>query len=234
AAEGYERIIAPWKSVSGLDLEAALPVVLNTMYKRQFKSDQLLTNFEVWHELDYLNEAKARAGTLLEFVCTRSGTAHGFAVWFQTRLFGKIGFSTHPGTSDSVYGQVFLPFPHPVPLKEGEKIRAGLHADLVGTDYVWRWELELPAAPGRDRVNFKQSTFQGGRMTASSLRKRAAEFVPVLSEAGLAERWLFMAMDGKAPLDQIAIKAAENFPHTFARVEDAFRRAGEISDRYSR
>lgn len=234
APEGYDRIIAPWKSVSGLDLEAALPVVLNTMYKRLIKPDQLLTNCLVWHELDYLNGANARAGTLLEFVCTRSGTAHGFVVWFETQLFEKIGFNTQPGTADSVYGQIFLPLLHPVKLSEGEKIRAGLHADLVGTDYVWRWDLELPAAPGRDAVNFKHSTFQGGRMTPSSLRKRAAEFVPVLSEAGLAERWLFMAMDGKTPLDQVAIKAAEHFPHTFARVEDAFRRAGEISDRYSR
>jgi len=234
APEGYERIIAPWKNVSGLDLEAALPIVLNTMYKRQFKSEQLLTDSQVWHELDYLNGANARAGDLLEFVCTRSGTAHGFALWFETRLFREIGFSTQPGTSNSVYGQVFLPFLFPVQLTAGEKIRAGLYADLVGTDYVWRWELERPAAPGRDAVNFKQSTFQGGRMTPSSLRKRAAEFVPVLSEAGLAERWLFMAMDGRTPLDQVAIQAAEHFPHTFARVEDAFRRAGEISDRYSR
>ncbi|HJZ65085.1 MAG TPA: 50S ribosomal protein L11 methyltransferase [Candidatus Acidoferrum sp.] len=234
APEGYEKIVAPWKTVSGLDLEAALPVVLNTMYKRLIKPDQLLTKPQVWHELDYLNGANARAGTLLEFACTRSGTAHGFAIWFQTWLLGEIGFGTQPGTSDSVYGQIFLPLVHPVKLTEGEKIRAGLHADLVGTDYVWRWELELPASPGREAVNFKQSTFQGGRMSPSSLRKRAAEFVPVLSEAGLAERWLFLAMDGKTPLDQVAIKAAKHFPHTFARVEDAFRRAGEISDRYSR
>jgi len=83
-------------------------------------------------------------------------------------------------------------------------------------------------------VNYRQSTFQSSGITPGSLRKRSAEFVPVLSEAGLAERWLLMAMDGKTPLEQVAIKAAEHFPHTFARVEDAFRRAGEISDRYSR
>ena len=234
APEGYERIIAPWKAVPGLDLEAALPVVLNTMYKRLLKPDQLLTKPQVWHELDYLNGANARAGTSLEFVCTRSGIAQGFGLWFETRLFGEIGFCTQPGTRDSVYGQVFLPLLHPVKLMEGEKIRAGLYADLVGTDYVWRWELDLPPSQGRDAVNFKQSTFQGGGMSPSSLRKRAAEFVPVLSEAGLAERWLFMAMDGKTPLDRVAIEAVEHFPHTFARVEDAFRRAGEISDRYSR
>ena len=232
--ESYDRIVAPWKSVAGLDLEGALPIVLNTMYKRQFKPEQLLTEPKVWHELDYLDGANARAGCVLQFVCRRAGTAHGFVIWFQTHLFEGIGFNTRPGTADSVYGQVFLPLLCPVDLSEGEAVRAGLYADLVGTDYVWRWEFESAAAKGRGANSFKQSTFQGGKLSPSSLRKRAAEFVPVLSEAGLAERWLFLAMDGKTPLDQVAAKAAEQFPHTFARVEDAFRRAGEISDRYSR
>ncbi len=234
ASENYERIIEPWKSVAGLDLEAALPVVLNTMYKRQCKAGQLMSDGQEWHVLDYLNGANPRAGSALQFTCTRAGTVHGFTLWFETSLFGEIGFSTEPGAKDSVYGQVFLPLLHPVNVEAGERVCAALHADLIGTDYVWRWEFRIEARTGRDAVNYQQSTFQGGGITPGSLRKRSAEFVPVLSEAGLAERWLLMAMDGKTPLEQVAVKAAEHFPHTFARVEDAFRRAGEISDRYSR
>ena len=234
APENYERIIAPWGSVTGLDLRAALPVVLNTMYKRQCKAEQLISDAQEWHVLDYLNGANQRASSTLQFTCTREGTVHGFTLWFETSLFEDIGFCTEPGTKDSVYGQVFLPLLEPVKVEAGERICTGLHADLVGTDYVWRWEFESAARPEREAMNYRQSTFQGGGITPGSLRKRSAEFVPVLSEAGLAERWLLMAMDGKTPLEQLAIKAAEHFPHTFARVEDAFRRAGEISDRYSR
>jgi type I protein arginine methyltransferase len=234
APENYERIIAPWKSVPGLDLEAALPVVLNTMYKRQCKPEQLLSRAQEWHVLDYLAGANPKAGSTVRFKATRAGTMHGFTVWFETKLFGEIGFCTKPGTKDSVYGQVFLPLLMPVEVDAEEEICAELHADLIGTDYVWRWESKAEAKPGRNAVNYRQSTFQGGGISPSSLRKRSGEFVPVLSEAGLAERWLFMAMDGKTPLEQIAVKAAELFPHTFSRAEDAFRRAGEISDRYSR
>jgi len=232
--ESYERIIAPWKSVGGMDLEAALPVVLNTLYKRQCKAEQVISDALEWHDLDYLNDANPRASATLQFTCTRTGTVHGFALWFEAKLFGEIGFRTQPGTKDSVYGQVFLPLMEPVEVAAGERVCAGLHADLVGTDYVWRWEFETAAKPGKEAAKFAQSTFQGGGFSPGSLRKRSAEFVPVLSEAGLAERWLMMAMDGKTPLEQVAAKAAEHFPHTFARVEDAFRRAGEISDRYSR
>jgi len=230
----YDQIIAPWKRVPELNLEAALPVVLNTMYKRQCKPEQLVSNSQEWHVLDYMNGANPRAGGALRYVTTRAGTVHGFAVWFETKLLGEIGFCTEPGSTNNVYGQVFLPLLKPVEVVEGEEICAGLHADLIGTDYIWRWEFEAPARPGRDVVCYRHSTFQGGGITPSSLRKRSAEFVPVLSEAGLAERWLLLAMDGKTPLDEIAQKAAEHFPHTFSRVEDAFRRAGEISDCYSR
>lgn len=234
APETYERILAPWKGVSGIDLEAALPVVLNTMYKRQCKPEQVISEMHRWHVLDYPNGAEPRAGKTFQFVVKRPATIHGFSVWFETKLFGDIGFTTQPGTKESVYGQVFLPLLAPVSVGAGEEICAGLHANLVGTDYVWRWEVEAAARPDRQAVHYRQSTFQGGGLTPASLRKRSAEFVPVLSEAGLAERWLLQAMDGRAPLEQIALKAAENFPHTFSRAEDAFRRAGEISDKYSR
>ena len=234
ASDNYERIIAPWRSVAGVDLEAAVPVVLNTMYKRQCKPEQLLSEPQAWHVLDYPNEAAPRASAKLKFWATRTGMVHGFTVWFATKLYENAGFCTEPGTKESVYGQIFLPFLRPVEMLAGEEVHAGLHADLVGTDYIWRWDFEMAAHPGREAANFQQSTFQGGGLSPASLRKRSAEFVPVLSEAGLAERWLWMAMDGKTPLEKIAMKAAENFPHTFSRVEDAFRKAGEISDRYSR
>ena len=232
--ETYERIIAPWRDVPGLNLNAALPVVLNTMYKRQCKPDKLISNAQEWHALDYMGGANPKAGSTLQLRAARGGTIHGFILWFETKLYDDIGFSTEPGSADSVYGQVFLPLLAPVKVRQGEEICAGLHADLIGTDYVWRWELNLDASAEREPVNYRQSTFQGGGMTPSSLRKRSGEFVPVLSEAGLAERWLLMAMDGKTPLEQIAVKAAEQFPYTFSRAEDAFRRAGELSDRYSR
>ena len=232
--EIYERIIAPWKCVAGLDLNAALPIVLNTIYKRQCQPDKLISDTREWHTLDYLAGADAKAGNTLRFMATRQGIIHGFIVWFDTKLHERIGFSTAPGSMDSVYGQVFLPLLEPVKVAAGEEICAALHADLIGTDYIWRWEFKADAAENHAAVNFRQSTFQGGGITPSSLRKRSGEFVPVLSEAGLAERWLLIAMDGKTPLEQIAVKASEQFPHTFARPEDAFRRAGELSDRYSR
>jgi hypothetical protein len=43
---------------------------------------------------------------------------------------------------------------------------------------------------------------QGTRFSPQWLR-HALDFVPVLTEAGEAQRWLLQAMDGNAPLKEI-------------------------------
>jgi hypothetical protein len=131
-----------------------------------------------------------------------------------------------------VYGQSFLPWPQPVTISPGQEIHVELHADPVGSDYIWRWETKLG---GNDEVqHFQQSTFQGARLSPQWLRRHAMDFVPVLSEAGEAERWLLEAMDGKAPLQEIAQAAAERFPKVFRRREEALRRASELAEKFSR
>jgi hypothetical protein len=80
----------------------------------------------------------------------------------------------------------------------------------------------------------RQSTFYGGIFSPSYLKKHANDFVPVLTETGLAESWLFRSMDGRRTLDEIAREAMLAFPQVFRRVEDAYSRAAEIAERFSR
>jgi hypothetical protein len=55
-----------------------------------------------------------------------------------------------------------------------------------------------------------------------------------LDESGQAERWILQAFDGQRTLESIAIDAAQQFPHVFRREADAFNRAAEIAEKYSR
>jgi hypothetical protein len=152
----------------------------------------------------------------------------------QTQLIEDIGFSTGPGMNETVYGQLFLPWLEPVPLCEGEICCVDLRAHLVGNDYIWQWETNLPATTEHGEIRFVQSSFYGSLFPPSVLQKRATGFVPVLDESGQAERWILQAMDGKRSLEDIANEAARQFPHVFRRVEDAFNRAAEIAEKYSR
>jgi len=93
------------------------------------------------------------------------------------------------------------------------------------------WDSNTPRATA-GTMKFRQSTFQGGGLSPASLRKRSAEFVPVLSEAGLAERWLFDETGRYDAARTIAVKH-RRIPKLFFGSRTAFGQSREISDRFS-
>ena len=230
----YETMARAWRSVPQLDLSAGLPLVLNTIYRQHVKPDQLLSESRQWHQLNYESSENPPVQGLLHLPITRNAIGHGVAVWFSTQLAEGIGFSSGPQAAETIYGHVFLPWLEPVSLLQGEICSVELGARLIGNDYVWQWETNLPARGERQQVRFAQSSFYGSLFPPSMLRKRATGYVPVLSEAGLAERWILQAMDGKRPLEEIAAEAARLFPHIFRRPDDAFSLAAEIAGKFSR
>ncbi len=232
--EHYGQLTRAWRAVPELDLSSGLPLVLNTIYRHNIKPQQVLSSSCPWHVLDYTKGAKIPAQARLELPITRTTIAHGIGIWFQTQLTGDIGYSTEPDSLETVYGHLFLPWLEPVSLREGEICSVDLRAHLVGTDYIWRWETDIPPSAERQQVRFVQSSFYGSLFPPSVLRKRATGFVPVLNETGQAERWIFQAIDGKRPLEDIAAEAARLFPHVFRRAEDAFNQAAEIAEKFSR
>ena len=234
AAEGYQHIAEAWKAIPSLDLRSGVPLVLNAFYRQRFKPQHVISQPHPWHTLDYLSGPQIPAAAKFQLSIARRGTGHGFGIWFETELADGIGYSTEPRVGDTVYGHIFLPWLEPIPLHQGEECSVDLRAHLVGNDYVWQWETTMSAAPGRPAVHFRQSSFYGSLFPESSLKKYSAEFVPVLSEGGLAERWILQAMDGQRALEDIATEAARLFPHVFRRVEDAFTRAADIAEKFAR
>jgi protein arginine N-methyltransferase 1 len=210
ADEFYSRLTSPWrKSVPGVDLSPSVLLILNQSYSSSFKNDQLLTQAQTWGLLDYTVGAATRVTAELDFHAAREGTAHGVCLWFETKLFEKIGYSSGPGDAGTIYGQLFLPWLEPVAVEKGQKIQIGLHA-------------------------FQQSTFQGANFSPHSLRRQAVDYVPLLSEAGQADLWMLERMDGSASLQNIAQSASERFPRLFSSWHEAFRRAAALSREYSR
>jgi protein arginine N-methyltransferase 1 len=231
----YSQITSPWvSSVPSLELSPALPLLLNGSYTSHFKSEQLLTAAQTWTVLDYLAGANACPSASLDFSVTRAGTAYGLCLWFEAELLDGITYSSGPSSSKTIYGQVFLPWLEPVTVQHGQRICVSLQANLVGDEYIWRWDTKVSAKGDAAERYFRQSTFQGANFTPQSLRRRAADFVPSLSEEGQADRWLLQAIDGKTSLQQMAQAATRQFPKLFPRWEDALHRAAELARQFSR
>jgi len=229
APDFYSSLTSPWQQEArNLDLSAALSLILNDHHGSQFKPEQLLSDPQTFCVLDYARGTADSAKADLSFVATRSGTAHGICLWFETNLFADIGYSTGPGAANSVYSQLILPWPQPVPFRLGQQVQVTLSANLVGADYVWRWETFVSS-----QVHFQQSNFYGARFSPGHLRTHAVDFTPSLSEEGQADLYLLQQMNGHTPLQQIAASAHERFPPVFATPAEALDRTAALAEKYS-
>jgi type I protein arginine methyltransferase len=231
----YKSLVSPWKkTVEETALDVPLRMVLNTAHSSCPKPEQLISEAAEICTLDYMGHPNPNASAKLMLNAKRDGTAHGICVWFETELFEGIGFSSGPDSAATVYGQLFLPWLEPVEIEEGQEISVDLHANLVGKDYIWRWETEIAAANGGKKVHFRQSAFEGLTVSSHTLRRHAVDYVPVLTAEGEAERFLMGAMDGTTSLEEIAKRAAERFPKVYSSHEEAFERVSELARKFSR
>jgi len=234
AAKSYEGITAAWRnSLHGLDLSSLLPVVLNSTCDVRIAANGVLTEPQELCTLDYSASPNKRASANLQFRTNRPGKAHGVWLWFETQLFEEIGFTTGPQTQNSVYGRFFLPWPEPVDLVEGQEISLELHVHPVGGSYIWRWNTTFAARNAQAGRCFRQSTFESAKFSHAALQRRSAGFAPALNPLGAAHGWIFQAMDGKTPLEEIARAAALRFPQLFRTENDALRLAAELSEKFS-
>jgi hypothetical protein len=163
--------------------------------------------------LDYTTVETSDVSGTMTWTAARSGACHGMAVWFEALVAEGISYSNAPGQSETVYGQCFLPWPVPIDLAAGDRITVILNADLVGEEYVWRWESRVNDGQRLDRVKaaFEQSSFLGIPLAPALLRKRSAQFVPTLNENGEIERFIMNLMDGRASVQEIAQQVCNRY-----------------------
>jgi protein arginine N-methyltransferase 1 len=185
--------------------------------------------------LDYYEIVSADIRAEISLQATRTGMAHGIAVWFDSELIDDVGFSNAPGGSELIYGNAFFPFSRPVLVAEGDRMNLTLSADFVGDDYVWRWETEFFDAREFETpaASFKQSTFFGVPLSPAQLRKRANSYVPTPNDNGAIARFVLSQMDGSNSIEQIARALVEQFPQRFRDFNQALDLAAEISEKYS-
>ena len=229
APERYNEIVGPWERTD-MHLSRAKRVVTNTWRKARINVDELLASPVCCYKLDYneIETSDLETNALLEV--NRSGTAHGFAIWFDSELIEGIGFSNNPCEPELIYGQAFFPLPHPVAIEQGDRIELGLQANMVRGDYVWRWDTSILAGNTlQPRASFRQSTLQGVPLSPGQLRKQSAGYKPRLTEAGQVRSFIMEAMTGDNSLEDIAKRLVERFPQRYADWKSALDDVAAVS-----
>lgn len=234
--ELYRHYESPWDNSYGLDMMAARQIVTNQWRKGRVKPEQLLVEPKYWATLDYATVESPNISAELTWTAVRAGTAHGLSVWFDATLAEGVRFSNAPDAPELIYGSAFLPLATPVALAVGDTVSVALQANLVGDDYIWRWDTCVlnQGHPGQIKANFKQSTFFGEPLSPTQLRRRSASHVPTLNENGQIDCLIMKLMSEGTSLGDIACKVSSQFSTYFAQWQDALTRVSELSQKYSR
>jgi type I protein arginine methyltransferase len=236
APEKYGELVGPWEDNRyGFDLSSARRLITNTWRKLRVTPQQLLVKPNRWCVLDYSKIEDPDINGEMSWTISNVRTAHGLLVWFDSELIEGIGFSNHPGETELVYGNAFFPFSHPIELGPEDEVAVTLSANLVGEDYVWRWNTRVVGkqSSGLVKASFKQSSFFGVPLSLAQLHKQSAAHVPLLNDEGGIEHFILSLMDGKTALEEIARQLNLRFPDRFTNQTEALTLAGEVSLKYS-
>lgn len=233
----YDRIVNVWdNNIYGLNMTAARQIVINNWGKGWVAPAQLLTVPQSWAILDYPTIESPDVTAELSWNVARSGTGYGVSIWFDAILAEGVGFSTAPGMPELVYGSGFLPWLKPVFLEVGDTISVNLQANLVGNDYIWRWNTCVlhQGDSSQVKASFQQSTFFATPLSPVQLRKTSSAYLPSLNEDGEIDRLILELMDEGIMLGDIASQVQTKFPTCFANWQDALTRVGSLAQKYSK
>jgi len=237
APDLYGGHVRPWeKNRYGLDMVAGRRYATNAFRRTRVTPEQLLTEARSWARLDYAILNNPDVCGEVAWTAARAGIGRGLSIWFDATLAEGVRFSNGPDAPELVFGSAFFPWSEPVTIAVGDTVAVALRANLVGEDYVWRWDTRVldQGRPGRVKAHFNQSTFFGMPLTPAHLRKLATDHVPALNEDGQIDRCILELMGGGISLGDIASRVFTQFPTRFAKWQEAMNRVGELSEKYSR
>jgi len=224
-----------WRSANdGFDMEPARRRNINNFGSHRFELNQLLSKPVRWLMLDYRVIEQASASGRVEFQVERPGTAHGFALWFDSELINGIRISNCPGQPKLIYGHLFLPFQEPLTVLPNQTIAVDLRADLVAGDYIWQWTTQRMSAPSHkiERL-YHQSSLFSNLLGHEQLGKMSDRHVSSLNEEGIVHMRALELMNTQQPLGQIAETMAAEFPKRFSSSDEALGFVGDLSARWS-
>lgn len=238
APEQYaDEYLKPWiGNKYDLKMQAARRVVINQWDRGKITPEQFLAEAKEWTTLNYQTITSTDIAAKVSWKIEQAGVGHGLSLWFETEVAEGLHLSNAPGLPPHVYGNAFFPWSDPVELAVGDEVQVLIQANLVGDDYIWRWNTQISSQSGdkRTKANFKQSTFHSALLSPGQLAKTAATHVASLSEDGRIDGFILGQMATQQTLGEIADLLFSNFPSQFANRNEALGRVGKLSQKYSR
>jgi protein arginine N-methyltransferase 1 len=230
----HAQTLGAWRDGAlGLDLSAALRWASGQCVKADLSRAQRLGAPQRVVEIDYRTVVSPDVRGRATWVVQAPATAHGLGAWFDTILAGDIGFSNAPDRPRAIYGQMFFPLPEALELRPGDAVDVELAANLVGSEYVWRWSVDARDRGGARKASYRQSSFQAMPVNPARLQARAGDYVPQAGDESRAAARALALFEQRLPVEAIAAQLCREFPALYATAPERARElVGDLSDRF--
>lgn len=149
-------------------------------------------------------------------VATSAGEIAGVGAWFEAELAGGHGFGSGPSHGRSVYDCAWFPLESALPVEADDTVRIRMHATHDGSDYVWRWDVQVTSARTGETQRGGGTDLEAHLPSPERLARRASAAVPSRDAAHDLLAALLAHVDGHRALGSIAAALRAEFPQRFA------------------
>jgi len=233
----YDTVRLPWqRNDYGMDLSAARRFVANTWWRVKgdaVEADSLLGAPACWGSIDYLSADTSTLRGRADWTLERSGSMHGYYLWFDTDLGEGPVISNTPLLPSIAYGRAFFPLEAEVAVEAGDRVQVKLAVVAMEDDHIYSWDTLVTAADGSHKARFRQSTFNS-KPIVQRARAASETHAPELAEAGRIDLAILQGMAAGQANGAIADALLAQFPDRFPTRPAALNRVVRVSGSYSR
>ena len=232
--EMYEKNISRYLGdFGGISIASAKHLLTNRLLNAYDKKMDLLSDSQVFAELDYRTIEETSYSKTLSFEINKKGLAHGLRGWFECEIGDDLTTTNSLDNPETVYGAPFFPFETIIEVDAGDSIEVKLDAVFEKGEYLWHWTVKIFDKDKKSKAAFNQTTMNGSFIAPQDLLKQSEYFIPKLNTDAEIDSLILSKMDGENMQGDIADELLEKFPAKFADFEEALNRVSQLSQRYT-
>ncbi len=215
------RIAGFWKHRhAGLTMSPARSIAFNFAYPSEKRPRRMLGEPAHLVTFDLTDLTPEHFTAKAEIRVSAAGIMHGLSGWFIAELTPGVIITNSPFSKKRIKrSAVFFPIEKPVVLKKGEFLNITITA--ITTQNLVSWKVLVLDTKSREKARFVHSTLKSTVLMPRELAKTRPDFVPRLSEWGLARRSAVNLANGTRTLSEIEREMIRIHPDLFPSLAKA-------------
>lgn len=206
----------------GVDRSPVIDRLRNDLHRARVEPGDLLASPAGWASIDYATVVDPDLEGRCAWTLSTDGHFDGFALWFNSELFGGNRISNQPGAVPTVYGQGFFPLSRSLAASAGDRVTLDFRARRMGEGYVYAWDTTHTPSAGGPATVYRQSTLGSALpLSLDALLRRRAIHVPVAGASLALTREILALADGVRTIEDIGALIAATHAQRFSSVADA-------------